>query len=306
LLWRFFFLLKASPAANAHQPSNGLKLAPTGIKSNANGRPNVYSALLGSLDVHSNSSTSSGSQSNGGLPPSPIRPSQVEAALRSKPQRGKKRDNLSLSERLELTRTRNREHAKSTRIRKKARFEELWHRELEWHKYYDKELVENARRQCLVDFMRFRSSAIKADSRFRSSDAIGPEKGNSSLRDGRHKDESGCKDGSDSSTDATVKISNRAGEPEEPPASKKIPDTVMGGGDAPRTGADWAESFEYGEEYKTPENDAPSLQAYQSANKETTTSWEMFVQDPASFLFSSHPSLAGCAPSGTEFVGIWA
>ena len=40
---------------------------------------------------------------------------QVEAALRSKPQRGKKRDNLNPRERLELTRTRNREHAKSTR-----------------------------------------------------------------------------------------------------------------------------------------------------------------------------------------------
>jgi hypothetical protein len=40
--------------------------------------------------------------------------------LRSKPQRGKKRDNLSALERLELTRTRNREHAKSTRYVKVA------------------------------------------------------------------------------------------------------------------------------------------------------------------------------------------
>ena len=44
-----------------------------------------------------------------------IRQEQIDAALRSKPQRGKKRDNLSVHERLELTRTRNREHAKSTR-----------------------------------------------------------------------------------------------------------------------------------------------------------------------------------------------
>ena len=44
-----------------------------------------------------------------------IRQDQIEAALRSKPQRGRKRDNLSVMERLELTRTRNREHAKSTR-----------------------------------------------------------------------------------------------------------------------------------------------------------------------------------------------
>ena len=44
-----------------------------------------------------------------------IRTAEIEAALRSKPQRGRKRDNLSALERLELTRTRNREHAKSTR-----------------------------------------------------------------------------------------------------------------------------------------------------------------------------------------------
>lgn len=44
-----------------------------------------------------------------------VRKEKVEAALRSKPQRGRKRDDLSDKERLELTRTRNREHAKSTR-----------------------------------------------------------------------------------------------------------------------------------------------------------------------------------------------
>lgn len=44
-----------------------------------------------------------------------VRTTEIEAALRSKPQRGRKRDNLSALERLELTRTRNREHAKSTR-----------------------------------------------------------------------------------------------------------------------------------------------------------------------------------------------
>ena len=44
-----------------------------------------------------------------------IRLGEIEAALKSKPQRGRKRDNLSALERLELTRTRNREHAKSTR-----------------------------------------------------------------------------------------------------------------------------------------------------------------------------------------------
>lgn len=44
-----------------------------------------------------------------------IRREKVEEALRSKSQRGRKRDDLSEKERLELTRTRNREHAKSTR-----------------------------------------------------------------------------------------------------------------------------------------------------------------------------------------------
>ena len=44
-----------------------------------------------------------------------VRKEKVEAALKSKPQRGRKRDNLNVMERLELTRTRNREHAKSTR-----------------------------------------------------------------------------------------------------------------------------------------------------------------------------------------------
>jgi hypothetical protein len=44
-----------------------------------------------------------------------VRAEKVQAALRSQHQRGKKRSDLSDSERLELTRTRNREHARSTR-----------------------------------------------------------------------------------------------------------------------------------------------------------------------------------------------
>ena len=44
-----------------------------------------------------------------------IRSDKIRDALSSKPQRGKKRQNLNDLERLELTRTRNREHAKSTR-----------------------------------------------------------------------------------------------------------------------------------------------------------------------------------------------
>lgn len=82
--------------------------------------------------------------------------SKIKEALQSRPQRGKKRDNLSLPERLELTRTRNREHAKSTRIRKKARHQELCDRETEWKKYQMKEILDAARRRCVVEFVDFR------------------------------------------------------------------------------------------------------------------------------------------------------
>jgi hypothetical protein len=50
-----------------------------------------------------------------------VRKEKVEAALRSKPQRGRRREDLSEKERLELTRTRNREHAKSTRYDSRLR-----------------------------------------------------------------------------------------------------------------------------------------------------------------------------------------
>ncbi|KAG7364063.1 hypothetical protein IV203_037265 [Nitzschia inconspicua] len=57
--------------------------------------------------------------------PTIVRQEKVVEALNSKPQRGKRREDLSEKERMELTRTRNREHAKSTRQRKKARYQEL-------------------------------------------------------------------------------------------------------------------------------------------------------------------------------------
>ena len=60
------------------------------------------------VDIRENQETES-------APEKKIRKDEVEAALRSKPQRGRKRENLNAEERLELTRTRNREHAKSTR-----------------------------------------------------------------------------------------------------------------------------------------------------------------------------------------------
>lgn len=46
---------------------------------------------------------------------SSVRDEEIKAALASKPQRGKKRNNLTAEERKELTKTRNREHARTTR-----------------------------------------------------------------------------------------------------------------------------------------------------------------------------------------------
>ena len=42
-------------------------------------------------------------------------PEKIGTALNSKPRRGKKRDNLSEGERIELTKARNKEHARNTR-----------------------------------------------------------------------------------------------------------------------------------------------------------------------------------------------
>jgi hypothetical protein len=93
------------------------------------------------------------------VPSSPdnlVRRQEIEAALRSKPQRGRKRDNLSEVERLELTRTRNREHAKSTRNRKKARYQELLDNEEKLDGYLKTEELNNKRRSCVLEFLSIR------------------------------------------------------------------------------------------------------------------------------------------------------
>lgn len=89
-----------------------------------------------------------------------VRREKVEAALRSKPQRGRKRENLSELERLELTRTRNREHAKSTRVRKKARYQELLDCEQKLKDIDREEKLLNCRRQCILDFLSLREQSI--------------------------------------------------------------------------------------------------------------------------------------------------
>lgn len=74
-------------------------------------------------------------------------------ALKSLPQRGKKRQNLDEFERQELTRIRNREHAKSTRMRKKARSEELIEIEKNYLRLKELETLQCLRRQRLADFL---------------------------------------------------------------------------------------------------------------------------------------------------------
>lgn len=78
---------------------------------------------------------------------------KIRDALNSKPQRGKKRRNLNDDERLELTRTRNREHAKSTRMKKKARLEELLDIEKKYSLLKERHALEFCRKQYLVKFI---------------------------------------------------------------------------------------------------------------------------------------------------------
>jgi hypothetical protein len=90
-----------------------------------------------------------------------IRQKEIEKALRSKPQRGRKRANLNEIERLELTRTRNREHAKSTRIRKKMRYEELLDCEARIKAIEARQDLEHRRRLCVVKYLSFREAMIR-------------------------------------------------------------------------------------------------------------------------------------------------
>lgn len=90
-----------------------------------------------------------------------IRREKINAALQSMPQRGRKRDNLSEHERLELTRTRNREHAKSTRIRKKARYQELLDKEQMVEIYEAAALLNQKRRHRAVNFAHIRQSVLQ-------------------------------------------------------------------------------------------------------------------------------------------------
>eukprot|EP00581_Thalassiosira_minuscula_P007675 CAMPEP_0183704826 /NCGR_PEP_ID=MMETSP0737-20130205/2087_1 /TAXON_ID=385413 /ORGANISM="Thalassiosira miniscula, Strain CCMP1093" /LENGTH=341 /DNA_ID=CAMNT_0025931841 /DNA_START=228 /DNA_END=1253 /DNA_ORIENTATION=+ len=82
-----------------------------------------------------------------------IRSDKIRDALNSKSQRGKKRQNLSDLERIELTRTRNREHAKSTRMKKKARLQELLAMEKKYLLLQEKEVLDKSRTKSLIQFV---------------------------------------------------------------------------------------------------------------------------------------------------------
>ncbi|KAL3790697.1 hypothetical protein HJC23_009797 [Cyclotella cryptica] len=79
-----------------------------------------------------------------------VRTDRIQDALNSKPQRGKKRRNLNDQERLELTRTRNREHAKCTRMKKKARHLELVEMEKMYLVLKSQQELNASRRTCLI------------------------------------------------------------------------------------------------------------------------------------------------------------
>lgn len=93
-----------------------------------------------------------------------VRVDEVERALKSKPQRGKKRENLTISEKKELTKTRNRMHATKTRIRKKARHDELVECEKEYHKLLKERECEVSRKKSILEFMALRTKIFNMKS----------------------------------------------------------------------------------------------------------------------------------------------
>jgi len=82
-----------------------------------------------------------------------VRTDKIQDALNSRPQRGKKRRNLNEQERLELTRTRNREHAKCTRMKKKARHMELLEMEQMYLVLKAKQELNSSRRSRLIEII---------------------------------------------------------------------------------------------------------------------------------------------------------
>jgi hypothetical protein len=90
-----------------------------------------------------------------------IRREEVVKALHSKPQRGRKRRNLNEEERQELTRTRNREHAKSTRERKKQRHLELLDMERLYQEVKRQQDMQGQRREIVCRFVAARQAMLQ-------------------------------------------------------------------------------------------------------------------------------------------------
>ena len=89
-----------------------------------------------------------------------VRRLEVDKALSSSPQRGRKRANLSNMERLELTRTRNREHAKCTRMRKKSRFSDLLLTERMYEDLHKSAELDHRRRLAVLCFFQLRETML--------------------------------------------------------------------------------------------------------------------------------------------------
>jgi len=87
---------------------------------------------------------------------------KVKAALQSQHQRGRKRSELSAQERQELTKTRNREHARNTRLRKKARHNQLVDAERRLKPLLQSKLLVEERLKCLHRFLSTREKMLNA------------------------------------------------------------------------------------------------------------------------------------------------
>jgi len=152
-------LLSRSPNA-----SLGI-LAPPGPTNNGGGAGGGGELGRGAVNLVSDRSAQSGAAAVASRPETAaeksIRREKVEAALRSKPQRGRKRENLSDLERLELTRTRNREHAKSTRLRKKQRYQELLDCEEKLKEIEETDDLNDGRRISVIKFLQIRESLMR-------------------------------------------------------------------------------------------------------------------------------------------------
>ena len=120
------------------------------------------SASIAPASVPSGSVSSSKSSTTSSAVTQPVLKAKIESALKSTPQRGRKRDELNDEERHELTRTRNREHARATRIRKKRKYDELVEKETQLEQLLQQQELERKRREAIVDLFRTRESRIRS------------------------------------------------------------------------------------------------------------------------------------------------